>query len=96
MNLTLHNDKLILETNYTTGNKAWAARIKGLDSKWKFSREFLNRTRKGLQMTLIEEGDIIEEVIFSHSGKNRYNYYYQVRNGELVKMSERDVILHFS
>lgn len=96
MTLSTHNDKQVLETNYTTGNKAWAARITGLDPKWKFQREFLNGTRKGLQITPVAEGDIIEEVIYSHSGKNRDNYYYRIENGEMVKVSERDVILHFS
>mgnify|MGYP001230761521 CR=1 FL=1 len=87
---------LFLETEYRTGNKAWCALITGTDPKWKYSREFLNGTRKGLKLTAVEDGDIIEEVVFSHSGKNRSTEFQIIKDGELSPISAKDVILHFS
>jgi len=93
---------MYLETEYRTGNRAWCARIIGVGvvkrpyfwvfSKWKFNREFFNRTRQGVRIHEVNEGDIIEEVVYSHSGKNRSADYYTVQGGNLVKTSERDVL----
>lgn len=86
---------MYLETNYTTGNKAWAAKITGTHPKWNFEREFINKTRAGLKVTEVQEGDIIEEVVFSHSGKNRSKEYFLVEGGELKKITEKEVIYKF-
>ena len=95
MKLESKNGKLFLETEYTTGNKAWCAKITGTHPKWKFEREFINKTRKGLEITEVNEGDIIEEVIFSHSGKNRSTEFFLIENGEMKKISEKEVQYHF-
>lgn len=95
MNLTNHNGQLLLESEFTTGNKAWLARIDGLDPRFTFTRTFLNRTRSGLKMDAVEEGQIFEEVVYSHSGKNPRKTFFQIKNGEMVSMGERDVILQF-
>ena len=87
---------MFLETEHTTGNKAWTAKLVGTDPKFKFNREVLNSTRKGLKLDLIQEGDIIENVEFSHSGKSRNNYYYKVQDGKLISITEKDAILHFA
>lgn len=93
MKITTQNGTLFLETEYRTGNRAWCARITGTDPKWKFQREFFNRTRQGVRIHEVIEGDIIEEVTYSHSGKNRSADYYIIQGGNLVKTSERDVLL---
>lgn len=95
MKIIKKEEKLFLETEYTTGNKAWAAKIIGLNTKWKFDRDFLNKQREGLQISPVQEGDIIEEVIYSHSGKNRSENYFIVRNGSLEKTTEKEVIMSF-
>jgi antitoxin component YwqK of YwqJK toxin-antitoxin module len=87
--------KIYLESQYSTGNKAWLAKITGSDPKWKFKREFLNKQRNGLQITPLQEGDILEEVIFSHSGKGRSSDYYVVKDGHLSIITEKEVILYF-
>lgn len=84
-----------IESEYTTGNKQWLARITGMHPKFKFEREFLNGTRRGINITRVTDGDILEEVSFSHSGKNRDTIFYIIANAELVKIQERDVILKF-
>lgn len=96
MNIVKQKGMLFLETNYTTGNKAWCARITGLDTKYKFVREFFNKTRQGFRTHEINEGDIIEEVVYSHSGKNRSQKFYIVSDGALVETSERHVIYNFT
>jgi antitoxin component YwqK of YwqJK toxin-antitoxin module len=95
MNLIHLNGKLLLETEFKTGNKAWVAKITGLDPKFTFNRIFLNRTRNGLKLTEVHEGEIIEEVIYSHSGKHPRKYFYQIKDGALSPIEERDVILKF-
>lgn len=84
-----------LTTEYTTGNKAWCAKIKGLHPKWKYDREFINQTHKGVKVTKLEEKDIIEEVIYSHSGKSKTSNYYQVYKGGLVSISEEEIQMMF-
>lgn len=39
-----------LVTEFTTGNKAYVAKILGSHPKWKLDREFLNSTRKGTKL----------------------------------------------
>lgn len=95
MNLTEKNGKLLLESDFPTGNKAWLARINGLDPKWGFNRTFLNRTRQGLKIDEVEEGQIFEEVIFSHSGKNPRTTFYEIKNREMVAIEKRAVLLMF-
>jgi hypothetical protein len=95
MKIIKKEEKLFLKTEYTTGNKAWAAKIVGSDPKWKFRREFLNKQRGGIQISPIQEGDIIEEVVYSHSGKNRSENYFLVKNGGLEEITEKEVIMSF-
>lgn len=90
------DEKTFIESEYTTGNKAWLAKLVGPDPKFKFKREFLNKQRGGLQIQQVKEGDIIEEVEFSHSGKNSDRRYYMVKDGELEKITERDAIMSFA
>ena len=93
MKIVKKDDKMFLETQYTTGNKAWCAKITGTHPKWDFERNFLNGTRKGLKLSQVEDGDIIEEAIFSHSGKNSSRSYFVIKNGEPTKTTKRDVLL---
>lgn len=96
MNLESNEKGLFLTTSYPTGNKAWCAKITGLDVKFKFSREFINGTRKGEKTVKAEEGEIFEEVVFSHSGKSRNTAYYKIVNGEFSHISEKEVVVQFS
>ncbi len=95
-NLLFENDKLFLESNYTTGNKAYCAFITGLDQKYKYKRVFINSTRKGYKIVEVKDGDIIEESVSSHSGKNTTRYYYKVVNGQLTHITEREIHILFS
>ena len=92
MKTTIENGKILLESNFPTGNKAWVARIIGIHPKWKFDREFLNSTRKGVVVSVLQPNDIIELVRYSHSGKNSSRGYYEVQvDGNLLDISEADV-----
>lgn len=96
MKLIQKDGKTYLETNYPTGNKAWCAIITGDDPKWKLARRFLNGTRKGISIDLVNDGDIIEEVVFSHSGKNKSECYYTVNGLSLDSIKKSEVLLKFA
>ncbi|MHA1227535.1 MAG: hypothetical protein ACTSPV_12385 [Candidatus Hodarchaeales archaeon] len=80
-----------------TGNKQYVAKITGLDNKYGFKREFLayQKPRVGSRVdkTLkIDNGTIIEKRDYSHGGNVRLKEYYNVVDGVLTRISEKEAI----
>ena len=93
MKLIIKDDRLFIESEYTTGNKQWLAKIIGKHDKFEFEREFLNGTRKGLKISEIQNGALLEEVSYSHSGKSSSRNYFKVIDNKLTDISKKELLL---
>lgn len=95
MDVKLTDDGRII-AKATTGNKQWVAKLTGTHPSYNYEREFIayqkpRTTKRDRGEASIEEGDIIEKVRYTHSGKNNSRWYYIVRDGELEEIDRDDV-----
>ncbi|RDZ61381.1 hypothetical protein C5B90_19095 [Haloferax sp. Atlit-12N] len=80
----------------TTGNKQWVAIITDTHPKYNYEREFVAyqkpKTSKRFDgRAMVEEGDVVEMVRYTHSGKNDTRRYYQFVGGELHQIEKTDI-----
>lgn len=85
-----------LHARAITGQKQWVAVIEDTHDKYNYDRSFVayqkpRTSNRDSGRVEIEEGAVIENVNYSHSGKTRLDHFYQVADGELHSIDESDV-----
>lgn len=80
----------------TTGNKQWVAKLVGTHPKYTYEREFIAYQKpytstRDRGTASVEDGDIIEKVRYTHSGKNDTRRYARVDGRDLVELDRDDV-----
>lgn len=94
--------ELFGDDSATTSKKTWVAEIVSLDNKWKFKREFLqgqkdyassnNSGSRGIFSYYNLFTGAIYEVNSHVSWRKSDRYFCRVESGQIVRMSEQDVI----
>ena len=79
-----------------TGNKQWVAIITDTHPKYNYEREFVayqkpKTSKRDSGRAEISEGDVVEKVRYTHSGKNDTRRYYQFAAGELHQIDETEI-----
>lgn len=79
-----------------TGNKQWVAIITDTHPKYNYEREFVayqkpKTSKRDSGRDEISEGDVVEKVRYTHSGKNDTRRYYQFAAGELHQIDETEI-----
>lgn len=87
-----------LEATPGAGNKQWVAKISGRHPKYNYERDFVmyqkpRTTERDHGKTTLENGDIIEIVYHSHSGKEKPRTYQMFWDGQLVEVDDVDEAL---
>lgn len=95
MTVELREDNT-LHAEAQTGNKQWIAILTDTHPKYNYDRDFVayqkpRTSNRDSGMATVEEGDVIERVRYTHSGKNRKDRYYQLVDGEVNQIDEIDV-----
>jgi len=94
MTVELRGDELHASAN--TGNKQWVAVITDTHPKYNYDRDWAayqkpKTTDRDSGAAPIADGDVIERVRYTHSGKNRTDEFYQLVDGEAHAIDEADV-----
>jgi hypothetical protein len=104
METEIKNGKLYAKAD--RGNRQWIAKVTGEDIQYGFAREFVAyqkpmTSQRASGSCTIRVGDVIEDVEYTHSGKNRdiENYYVILSvegGGKYGKIRKEEVlsILH--
>lgn len=79
-----------------TGNKQWVAVITDTHPTYNYEREFVayqkpKTSKRDSGRAELTEGDVVEKVRYTHSGKNDTRRYYQFAAGELHEIDETEI-----
>lgn len=89
-----NSTEIFAEAN--TGNKQWVAVITDTHPKYNYEREFVayqkpKTSDRDSGRAELSEGDVVEKVRYTHSGKNDTRCYYQFAGGELHEIDETEI-----
>lgn len=95
-NMTVELNGNTISAKANTGNKQWVAVISDTHPKYNYDRDFVayqkpKTSDRDSGTSTVEDGEVIERVRYTHSGKNRNDQFYQLVDGEAHEIDEAEV-----